>query len=73
MNETTDINETTVQILGMTFDEVEKIVYEADLPYDLIVHGPQDESAVFVTGEGDVLATVVTLGMAGVVRGESRL
>jgi hypothetical protein len=62
------MSETTVRILGLSFDEVEKIVYEADLPYDLLVHGTQDETIVCVTGEVDVLATVVMLGMTGITQ-----
>ncbi len=62
------MSETTVRILGMSYDEVEKIVCEADLPYDLLVHGTKDGSVVCVTGEVDVLATVAMLGMTGVVR-----
>jgi hypothetical protein len=58
---------TTVQIFGMTYDEVEKTVYEADLPYDLLVHGRQDGTLVCVSGETDVLATVAMLGMNGIV------
>jgi hypothetical protein len=61
------MSETTVRILGMTYDEVEKTVYQADLPIDLLVHGTQDGSVVCVTGEGDVLATVALLGMSGIV------
>jgi len=61
------MSETTVRILGMTYDEVEKIVFEADLPYDLLVHGRQDGSVVCVTGEADVLATVAMLGMDGII------
>ncbi len=61
------MSETTVRILDLSYDEVEKIVYEADLPYDLLVHGTQDGSVVCVTGEADVLATITMLGMTGVV------
>lgn len=60
------MTETTVRILGQTYDEVEKIVYDADLPYDLLVHGTQDGSQVFVSGEVDVLATVAMLGLTGI-------
>lgn len=62
------MSETTVRILGMSYDEVEKTVYEADLPFDLLVHGTKDGSVVCVTGEGDVLATVARLGMTGAVQ-----
>jgi hypothetical protein len=61
------MSETTVRILGLTYDEVEKIIYDADLPYDLLVHGTQDGTVVCVTGEVDVLATVAMLGMNGIV------
>lgn len=66
------MSETTVRILGLSFDEVEKIVYEADLPYDLLVHGTQDGSVVCVTGDVDVLATVAMLGMVGITDKASR-
>ncbi|MNU27252.1 hypothetical protein D3C71_156380 [compost metagenome] len=62
------MSETTVRILGMSYDEVEKTVYEADLPFDLLVHGTKDGTVVCVTGEGDVLATVALLGMSGTVQ-----
>jgi hypothetical protein len=62
------MTETTVRILGLSFDEVEKTVYEADLPFDLLVHGTRDGSVVCVTGEVDVLATVAMLGMNGIVK-----
>lgn len=61
------MSETTVRILGMSYDEVERIVSEADLPYDLLVHGTQDGSVVCVTGGPDVLATVSMLGMEGII------
>lgn len=61
------MSETTVRILGMSYDEVEKTVYEADLPFDLLVHGTKDGTVVCVTGEGDVVATVARLGMSGIV------
>lgn len=62
------MSETTVRIHGMSYDEVEKTVYEADLPFDLLVHGTKDGTVVCVTGEGDVLATVALLGMSGTVQ-----
>lgn len=61
------MSETTVRIFGLSYEEVEKIVYEADLPHDLLVHGTNDGSVVCVTGAVDVLATVAMLGMAGIV------
>lgn len=63
-----DLPEQTVRIIGMSYDDVEKTVYEADLPFDLMVHGRQDGSVVCVTGEGDVLSIVTGLGMKGEIR-----
>jgi hypothetical protein len=60
-----DAREQTVRILGMSYDDVEKTVYEADLPFDLLVHGTRDGSVVCVTGDGDVLSVVTKLGMQG--------
>ena len=60
------MSETTVRILGRSYDEVERIVSEADLPYDLLVHGTQDGSVVCVTGDVDVLAAVAMMGMVGI-------
>jgi hypothetical protein len=62
------MTETTVRILGLSYDEVEKTVYEADLPFDLLVHGTRDGSVVCVTGEVDVLAAITLLGMTGVIQ-----
>jgi hypothetical protein len=59
--------ETTVRITNKTYEEVEALVYGADLTFDLLVHGRQDGSSVCVTGEGDVLATITRLGMTGEV------
>jgi hypothetical protein len=57
--------EQTVRIFDMSYDEVEKTVYGAELPFDLLVHGTQDGSVVCVTGEGDLLSVVAGLGMKG--------
>ncbi len=62
------MKETTVRIIDMSYDEVEKAVCEAQLPCDLLVHGTQDGSSVCVTGEGDVLATVTMLGLKGILQ-----
>lgn len=65
---TPDALEQTVLILGMSYDDVEKTVYDADLPFDLMVHGTRDGSVVYVTGEGDVLSVVAGLGMQGIIQ-----
>jgi len=57
-------SEVTVRILNKTFDEVVTILGDADMT-DLHVHGTQDGSIVCVTGDGDVLSRVQSVGMLG--------
>lgn len=56
--------EVRVKILNRTLDEVESVIYRANLSFDLLVHGTQDGRIVCITGDGDLMSTVAKLGIS---------
>ena len=51
----------TVRIFNKSFDETEKLLIDAGL--DHVVHGTRDDTAIFVSGCGDVLSDVRNIGI----------